>query len=353
MNPPFPPAATVALLLPAYNEEAFLPALFGDLLAQTYPREKTEILMADSLSSDGTRRLMETFAREYGTGYRRIAVLDNPGRIQACGWNVCIREADTDVVIRVDAHSRLPADFIEKQMCCQNSGETVTGGVCERVAADPSPLGRTLLLAENAALGGGFFSGRRGGTGKRYVPTVSHTAYRRALFTEYGLFDERLPRTEDNEMHWRLRKAGCRICQDPTLRTRVCIRNSPGALLRQKYGNGYWIGVTAKVCPGCLSPFHFTPALLIAALLGAAAAAFAGWSVPLRLLAAAYGLAVLAGTAAGLNGQPFTPMLLLAVFLFPAVHFVYGTGTWIGLIAGKPRKPDPETAGEKNSESGG
>ena len=37
-------------------------------------------------------------------------------------------------------------------------------------------------------------------------------------------------------------------------------------MLSQKYGNGYWIGLTLGVCPGCLSYFHFIPFVFLLAV---------------------------------------------------------------------------------------
>lgn len=66
-----------------------------------------------------------------------------------------------------------------------------------------------------------------------------------------GLFNENLGRTEDNEMHYRIRKAGYKICFNPDIISYQNIRNSWCGMLKQKYGNGHWIGLTLGVCPGC------------------------------------------------------------------------------------------------------
>lgn len=345
------PAETVSLLIPAYNEDEYLPDLFEDILKQTYPHEKTEIILADSLSSDDTRALMKAFSQAHGNAFRRVCILSNPRRSQAAGWNTCILEAQGDAVIRVDAHSRLPEDFVEKQMRVIGSGEAVSGGVCKRTVKAPTPWRRTLLLAENALFGSGIAPSRRSpGTGKKYVKTLSHTAYRRALFRECGLFDERLKRTEDNEMHFRLRKAGYRLCQDPDIQTEVYIRPKLGALLRQKYGNGYWIGVTVKVCPRCLSLYHFAPAGLVAALIAAGVLAVCGHAVPLQILLGVYAFFALVSTAASAAKEAFTPYFLLVPLLFPLMHLSYGAGTWAGLLFGSVGPKTHETGNEQQKE---
>ena len=43
---------TVSICIVAYNEENYLPNLFHDLNEQTYPHEKIEIVLVDSMSTD-------------------------------------------------------------------------------------------------------------------------------------------------------------------------------------------------------------------------------------------------------------------------------------------------------------
>src|SRR5437773_9421419 len=73
-----------------------------------------ELLVVDGMSSDGTRELVQNCAfneKTFG-----IRLLDNPGRIQATGWNIGIREANGHYVLRLDAvHCRLAPNYVK---CC-------------------------------------------------------------------------------------------------------------------------------------------------------------------------------------------------------------------------------------------
>ncbi|MFQ8901868.1 MAG: hypothetical protein ACLR7D_08270 [Lachnospira eligens] len=60
---------------------------------------------------------------------------------------------------------------------------------------------------------------RNGGNGtgeKIYMKSLFHAAYRREVFDKIGHYNEALARTEDNEIHYRMRKAGfkLRFCPD-------------------------------------------------------------------------------------------------------------------------------------------
>ena len=43
----------------AYNEEKNLPSLLKDIEGQSYPHSEMEVVLADSMSTDGTRKVME------------------------------------------------------------------------------------------------------------------------------------------------------------------------------------------------------------------------------------------------------------------------------------------------------
>ena len=48
----------VSFVIIARNEEKTLPALFRDILAQSYPHSRMEVLLVDSASTDGTKACM-------------------------------------------------------------------------------------------------------------------------------------------------------------------------------------------------------------------------------------------------------------------------------------------------------
>lgn len=86
---------------------------------------------------------------------------------------------------------------------------------------------------------------------KQYVKSLFHGAYRREVLEKVNGFDEQLGRTEDNEFHYRIRQAGYQICYSPEIISyQHAVSTLPG-MLKQKYGNGYWVALTLKACPGC------------------------------------------------------------------------------------------------------
>jgi GT2 family glycosyltransferase len=172
-----------------------------------------------------------------------------------------------------------------------------------------------------------------------------HAAYRRKVFETVGGFNEHLARTEDNEMHYRMRKAGFKLCFDPDIVSYQHTRSSLKGMLKQKYANGYWIGLTSGVCPQCLSIYHFVPfafvlAIILSALLcgclsiAGAAAVYKIISVLTGFMWALYWLlAVVMALAAELGSSEnrnYTGIVLPLLFFL--LHVSYGLGTVAGLI---------------------
>lgn len=324
------PVSTVSLIIIAYNEESCLPGLLADITAQDYPHNKMEIILVDSASTDHTRELMTDFQSRNPAGFERIEVGDNPQKRLPSGWNTALRMAKGNVILRIDAHASIPADFVSRNMERLNKGEYVCGGPRPNIIDEDTPFKQTLLMAEASMFGSSVASYRRQ-TETMYVKSLFHGAYRREVFETVGGFNENLWRTEDNEVHYRIRQAGFRLCYDPAVISYQHTRNQLGKMLKQKYGNGMWVGLTLPVCPGCLSLFHFVPFAFILAILLTTVLGLVGFPLLAGLMWSAYGLLAVGMTVkAIIESRRFHVSNLLLPFLFLLLHLSYGIGTLVG-----------------------
>ena len=320
---------TVAVV--AYNEEKTLPAVLADIGAQDYPREKTEILLIDSASTDGTRAIMDAFAAK-AEGYFSVKVLENKKKTLPCGCNVMLDNYSGDAVVRIDAHASIPADFISKNVALLNSGEDVCGGARPNVIDGETPWRRTLLAAEQSMFGSGFASYRNSGK-KCYTSSIFHGFYRRAVYDKVGRYNEDLARTEDNDMSYRIRRAGYKICYDPDIISYQHTRSTLGKMLRQKYLNGLWIGRTLGVTPGCISLFHLVPLAFVLAIIATTVLSLFGiWQLS-ALMWGMYALVVLAMMVFELVSGGFSLTKLALPVLFLLLHLSYGSGSIVGICS--------------------
>ncbi len=314
----------------AYNEENFLPRLLEDIKKQEYPHEFTEVVLIDGMSEDKTKAIMEAFKAE-DNGFYNVQVLDNPARIQAAGWNVAIKNFTGDVLSRIDAHTHIPSDFSRKVMADIEQGENVVGGKRPCLVESDSKWSKMLLSTENALFGSSINSSRRSES-KTYIKTMFHASYRREVFDKVGLFNEKLIRTEDNEMHYRIRQAGFRLLYDPEIVSYQYARSSLKRMIKQKFGNGYWIGLTVKVCPGCLSLYHFIPFVFVLAIIASSVIAASGFPWLSLLMWALYWLFAFVSMVIAMINDGFSFAMLLMPFIFLILHVSYGIGTIAGLL---------------------
>ncbi len=327
---------TVSFVVCAYNEEKYLPSLLSDLESQDYPRELTEVILVNSASSDSTAEIMRDFALAHGGDYMRVSVLENPAKRLACGCNVALRDYTGDVFVRVDAHASIPRDFISRGMRAISDGEYAVGGRRPSVSESDGAWNSALLAAERSMFGSGIAS-YRNGEKKKYADSVFHGFYRREVFDRVGYYDERLGRTEDNDMSCRIRRAGYGILYDPQIVSYQLVRPTARKMMRQKYLNGYWIGKTLSISPDCVSLFHLVPFVFLLAVLGCGALSLAGVGVFSALLWGAYAVFVVAASLVEFLKEKKASMLVLPL-MFLCLHIAYGAGTLVGLAVGAGEK---------------
>src|SRR6185437_12596672 len=164
-----------------------------------------------------------------------------------------------------------------------------------------------------------------------FVETVPFGAFRREVFDRVGMYNEKLVRNQDNELNARIRKAGGKIYQTPTLRTTYHPVAGFLQLLKQTYRNSQWHVFSVHENAKSMGLRHFVPALFVttcATLIGCSLLSIAS-ALLLTLLLAGY---LLTGWYFAFNksksyGLGLKLLLPFACFCF---HMSYGLGTLAG-----------------------
>ncbi|WP_439817426.1 glycosyltransferase family 2 protein [Zavarzinia sp. CC-PAN008] len=335
--PPEPIAAVaerphVSVVVPTLNEERHIEACLRSIAATSYPADRFEILVVDGGSSDRTVAI----AREVGRALGNVRVLDNPGRIQSRAINIGAAHADprSVLLIRADAHSIYPADFVA---LCVDSTLANAADVTVFVAVPVAQGGcfqKAVAAAQSIPLGVGNSTYRLHATGgAQEVEHGFHGCFRRDVYARVGGYDDSFTHNEDGELSYRIREAGGRIMLDDRIRVDYVPRRTPGALLRQYrlYGRGrsrnqMKHGMRPRLrqaAPVLLIGFEGLVALLaVLAGVGVLPAwpAWAGVAVLVSYLV----LLVLAG--AGLALRRRDPCLLLLPLALGIMHHAWGFG---------------------------
>jgi succinoglycan biosynthesis protein ExoA len=342
---PSTPLPRVSIVLPIRNEAAFIGRALASVLAQDYPLDRLEILVADGRSTDATREVVRFFeARSSG----RLHLLDNPGGIVPTGLNVAIAAATGDVIVRVDGHCEVPADFVRCAVThLSRDAVDCVGGILDTVGE--TPMARVIAAAMSAPFGVGG-SAFRSGDATRANPaaracsmltdTVAFPAFTREALARTGRFDEELVRNQDDEYSYRLRSLGGRILLATDMRARYYSRGTLRGLWRQCFGYGYWKVRVLQKHPRQMRARQFVPAIFVATLAaGAAAVVVAPWLWPLpTLVVAAYAAAASAASfsAARRHGWWRRPsdwkLAPLLAVSFSTMHVAYGTGSLVGAV---------------------
>lgn len=202
---------SVSIVLPVRNEQMYIEKCMHQLLHQDYPKEKYEILVVDGMSDDRTREIVTRSSGIINSKYRlTVRLLDNPKRYRAPAMNIGIRESRGEIILRIDARTMIPEDYLGK--CVRTLVETGAdnvGGVLKPVWNNSTQ--EAVGLAMSTPFGVGDAKFRTGGK-SGYVDTVYLGCFRRDVFDKVGLFDETFPIiSEDSDMNQRIRDAGGKV----------------------------------------------------------------------------------------------------------------------------------------------
>ena len=323
----------VSIIIPVKNEEKYIGKCLESMLKQDFPKSQMEIIVVDGMSSDSSKKVVKSYINSYPD--TDLDILDNKKEIVPAAMNLGIREAKGDYIIRIDAHSRYEDDYISK--CVEyldNKPEVWNVGGPMRAISD-SFLGKAISFIHHCpfGLGGGKFHNSEF---EGYVDTVYLGAFRREVFDEVGLYNEKLVRNQDIELNSRIRNAGGKIYLTPEIKSYYYNRDTVSGFIKQNFRNGLWNIITTKINSNALSLRHFIPLIFVLSIiLGGelffvpnfsliGKIIFLGVLSSYFLVAFYFSLAIL--KEKGLKYFIITP------FLFFMLHFSYGLGSIFGLL---------------------
>ncbi|MFC1997932.1 glycosyltransferase family 2 protein [Chloroflexota bacterium] len=316
----------VSVIIPCYNEKATIRLLLDALIVQTYPRQEMEVIVADGMSTDGTRIEIATWSIENPTLV--IRVVDNLKRAIPSGINRAIEAAQGEFIIRLDAHSLPNQDYV--QLCVnalQNGRGDNVGGIWRIQHRGDGFVARSIAAAAAHPLGVGGAQYRVGGR-PQAVDTVPFGAFRRDLVDRIGLYDELLLSNEDYEYNARIRKTGGVVWFDPQIQSTYFARSTFRDLARQYWRYGYWKLQMLRRYPETIRWRQGLPPLLVLSFLclGLLSIWFmwARWVLIIETLL--YGLStVIAGLQLGKKHASWQMIGGVPLSII-TMHFSWGTG---------------------------
>lgn len=332
------PTPAVSVIVPCRNEEECIEGCVRSILGQEPVPGGFELIVADGLSTDRTRDVLERLAHEDD----RLTVINNPGRIVSTGLNAGIAAARGRIIIRMDAHTVYARDYVGECLGVLNqTGADNVGGPALTIAEGYFQQAISAAYHSPFAVGGARFHNP---SYEGFVDTVPYGCWPREVFSKIGLFDEELVRNQDDEFNLRLIRSSGTIWQSPRIKSWYRTRGSLRHLFHQYLQYGYWKVRVIQKHRVPASVRHIVPGGFIITLGGLP---FVSFWIPAAIwgyigLIALYVTAVLGASllTAATRGWRLLPILLV---VFPTYHFSYGLGflggVWDFLVM--RRRPRP------------
>ena len=321
--------STVSVVIPVYNEEKYITGLINSLEEQDYDRNKFEIIFLDGNSSDKTIEIINETLNEKQIKYK---IFKNPDRITPKSMNIGIKNSNYDIIIRLDAHSEYPSNYISKCVYYLNKIKADNVGcILETVSEGIIGNAISIVLSSKFGVGNSKF---RTNAQSGYVDTVPFGTFRKELFEEIGYYDERLSRNQDSEFNSRILKNGGKIYLFNDIKIIYHPRDTIGKLVKMAVLNGKWNLYTNYLVPGSMRLRHFVPfAFTISLIIG-----IISIILNIKLIKFAFLLEMLLYLLLDIifsvkeikNYNVVS--ILLSLLIYPIFHITYGFGTILGIF---------------------
>lgn len=237
---------SVSVVMPVLNEERHLRAAVQRVLAQDYSGD-LDVTLAVGPSRDATADVAAALEAEF----TNVRVVSNPSGSTPAGLNHAIEASSGEVVVRVDGHAMIPADYVSSAVSVlERTGADNVGGIM--AAQGSGDFERAVAAAMTSKFGVGDASFHVGGQ-EGPALTVYLGCFRRSALERVGGYDESMERAQDWELNLRIRESGGVVYFTPDLYVTYRPRHTLRALARQYFDYGRWRREVARRHPDTVS----------------------------------------------------------------------------------------------------
>jgi len=321
----------VSIIIPCRNEEKIISKCLDSVVTNDYPKNNLEVLVVDGMSTDRTKEILE----KYSQSYPFIKILENPNKFTPFSLNIGIKQARGDVIMRLDAHATYQKDHISKCLKYLEEYEVDNvGGAVKAVSLNNKSISKAIAfsLSSPFGVGGSYF--RLGVKKPIFVDTVFGGCYRKKIFKEIGLFNEKLIRSQDLEFNLRLKRSGGKILLAPDIVSQYYPKSNLRDFFSHNISDGIWSIYPLKFVKIPFSLRHYLPlvfilTLLISVLLSLFLSSF--MTLFIFILAIYFLFSFYFSCKIVLQERKLRYLLLMPI-VFATRHFGYGLGSLLGLI---------------------
>lgn len=200
----------ISIIAPIRNEENIIEEVLYSIKKQYIPKSiKLEIILIDGMSDDNTLDIIKKF-REVNFDMD-IKILENKKKYIPYGLNIGLKESSGYYLCRLDTHTVYPEDYIKNcyDVITETKADNVGGYIITKKFDNSleANIVQAVVTHKFGVGNSGFRIGREDGL----VDTVPYGFFKRSIFDDVGIFNEKLIRAQDYEMNRRIIKEGGKI----------------------------------------------------------------------------------------------------------------------------------------------
>lgn len=323
----------VSIIIPCRNEEKYIKScLISVLNFKDIQKISNEIIIIDGESTDSTVDIINDFINS--NSLNTIKVIKNPDKFQAVGLNLGITEAKGDYILRLDAHSIYPEEYLSKllETAKRTDAENV-GGLVITKPYNSSYKAQIVQAVTTHKFGVGN-SGFRVGAKEGEVDTVPYGFFKKEVFQKNGLFNTLLIRGQDYEFNRRIKHNGGKIWLNPDIVLDYYNQPNMSKFLKKQF----YKEAPYNVYMWYLAPYTFayrhsiTGVFAISVIIGLVLSFFFNWARLLFLVVMGiyFLLAFLSAFQQAVRYKKVLHIFTLPVSFF-LYHFIHGLGIWVGI----------------------
>lgn len=317
----------VSVIIPILNEERYIKGCLDSLIEQDYPKKFLEVILVDGLSDDKTPDIIKGYIKKYPF----IKLCVNSHKTVQYAMNIGVSKATGKYIVRMDAHAWYANDYIS--MCVKYLQKTKAQNVGgTTVVRGKNKMQQVIAAAYHSpfALGG---SKHYDESFEGYADTVAWGSFERKYLIELGMYDERLPRSEDDDLNFRIEKAGGKIFITPKIKSIYYPKETLAKLFKQYFDYGTWKVAVIKKHHKPSRIAHLIPMLFVMFIVLFGVLSFFSDLISKIFFGVMliYFLLDIYFSFKNKYTKTFSDKILLIITHF-IIHFSYGLGFWKGIF---------------------
>ncbi|MBF0215995.1 MAG: glycosyltransferase [Candidatus Omnitrophica bacterium] len=189
----------ISIIIPAFNDSKGLRATLDSLLALTYPRDRTELIIIDNNSTDGTFEAAVSYRDKYSSLIKSEKETSRQSSYAARNKGISL--ASGEIIVFLDADMTVAPDFLDRINAFFNTTGAEYAGYDVRILTGDKPNIYELYDKLNAFPVKGYLEARH------FAPTCA-LAVNKRIFDKTGSFDSTLGSSGDYEFGNRAHNKG-------------------------------------------------------------------------------------------------------------------------------------------------